>query len=761
MKEYLINLTKDKDEINKIFKVRSKPYEEKTVSGKTIELAREKAEIETKEGWSIVPRKFKKSVKLRKLKPLDVRLEDEVWSLLVKMGFDEYSKDRYFKIFVDDKTPARQIDVFAKDNETALLVECTCCDERKEKNLNDLLEKILSIRSEAFASINNHYDFSEKLKIRFIIVTQNIEWRKADLDKAEANNIVILRDEELDYYKKLTELIKTAAKYQLLAQVFSQEKIHELDIKVPATRGKMGGQTFYNFLIRPFDLLKIAFISHKQSRNIEDFETYQRMLNPRRLESIAMYIDNGGQFPTNIVINIKTKKDLRFDKKEAIGESSFGTLYLPSHYGSAWVIDGQHRLYGYVYSKRIEKGGDDKTTFPVLAYENLPPMKEADLFVDINSKQERVKQNLIKEIYANLKWESKDEKEKLDALRSKTAIKLNSVSKSPFYERFSLSNASKTHFCCLTLTSFVDGLKENKFYGELTSPTKFKPGFFYASYDEKLDTTLEKGCQILIYYFNLFKTALPKHCELGDDTGGFLFTNNGIRSLLIILKEILAHIQNELKSDLDDLPAEEIVKYLDNYVNPLTLFFESASLDMIKEYRSRQALAGVNRNAVELMSFIHNHIPDFRPDKLKVYLEQIDVEGTKVARSLIDEIQISMYNYVIKRLEEKYGEHWWYEGIPGKIRTECVNLRESEKGIKNKEQYLSLIDYQSIAHVNWDLFEIPFSRSKEGGKEKKLKWVKELSTIRNITHHVEKWPAMKDQVAFVKDVHKHVIENFK
>ncbi|WP_457554038.1 hypothetical protein, partial [Desulfobacula sp.] len=43
---------------------------------------------------------------------------------------------------------------------------------------------------------------------------------------------------------------------------------------------------------------------------------YQRMLQPARLKKIASYIDNGGQFPTNIVINIKNKNKLRFDKIE-------------------------------------------------------------------------------------------------------------------------------------------------------------------------------------------------------------------------------------------------------------------------------------------------------------------------------------------------------------------------------------------------------------------------------------------------------------
>ncbi len=158
----------------------------------------------------------------------------------------------------------------------------------------------------------------QKLKIRWLIATRNIDWRQADLTKAEDNNIVVLRDPEIEYYQRLTGLLKKAAKYQLLAHVFSEEKIHEMDIKVPATKGKMGGQTFYNFLIRPFDLLKIAYISHKQSRNIEDIETYQRMLKPGRLSSLARYIDKGGNFPQILSLTLRQEHRCDLNKKNKL-----------------------------------------------------------------------------------------------------------------------------------------------------------------------------------------------------------------------------------------------------------------------------------------------------------------------------------------------------------------------------------------------------------------------------------------------------------
>ena len=187
--KFLTNLIENSDSIKTVFRTRSKSFYEKTVHGKTASLAQQKAEIETKEGWEVIPSKLEKSVKLKKPKPIDIQLEDEVWSMLVKMGFDQLSKDRNFRIFVDEKTPSRQIDVFAKDSETALLFECTTSEERKEKNLNELIEKILSISAPVFTSIDKHYGPDVKLKLRWIIATRNIQWRPADLTKAQLTKL--------------------------------------------------------------------------------------------------------------------------------------------------------------------------------------------------------------------------------------------------------------------------------------------------------------------------------------------------------------------------------------------------------------------------------------------------------------------------------------------------------------------------------------------------------------------------------------------
>ena len=151
--------------------------------------------------------------------------------------------------------------------------------------------------------------------------------------------------------------------------------------------------------------------------------------------------------------------------RETFGDKALGVLHLPPTYASAWVIDGQHRLYGYAYAR--ESGGyrQDSTALPVLAFENLPADREMNLFIDINSKQVKVSTGLLVELYANLHWESTEPEEAFQALLSRIASQLNSDPTSPLHDRMVVTGKKKTQFRCLTQTSIRDGLHVAKLLG--------------------------------------------------------------------------------------------------------------------------------------------------------------------------------------------------------------------------------------------------------------------------------------------------------
>ena len=201
------------DEITTELKRRKKKDVYKTVTGSSKKLIAEKAKLEEADGWR-TDRKNAKSTRMAKAKPVDEQLEDEAWSILAPMGFKEMSKGRQFTIAVEDGLPPRQIDVFARDDETIIIVECTRRDTPGRKSMAQLIEKIRAIRESLRKSIRKAYGQNAKLKVKYVIATRNISWSDADLAKCEQAQIAVVTDRELDYYAALVQHLKHAARYQ-------------------------------------------------------------------------------------------------------------------------------------------------------------------------------------------------------------------------------------------------------------------------------------------------------------------------------------------------------------------------------------------------------------------------------------------------------------------------------------------------------------------------------------------------------------------
>ena len=561
------------DEITSEIKRRKKPCVYKTVSGPSRKMIAEKVKREELAGWRVF-RRNRKSTRMEKPKPADERLEDEVWCILAQMGFSEMSDGRQCAVSTPNGDQAQEIDIFAKDDETAIVVECTQRPTPGKQSMVRVVEQIRQNRADIFQAIRAQYGSRNKLKVKHLIVTRNISWSEVDREECKRAHIVVLTEGELDYYSALVHHIKHAARYQFLAHVFAGQKIDGLAREVVATRGKMGGRTFYTFLMRPDELLKLAYVGHKASRDIDNVRTYQRMLQPRRLKAIARYINGGGKFPTNIVVNLKTakKKRLRFDVIRSIGDEAFGTLHLPQHYGSAWIIDGQHRLYGYAFARLADGFNEDSTSLSVLAYDNLPAPKEADLFIDINSKQVKVSTGLLVELYADLHWCSPDREQALQALRSRIAWRLNSDKTSPLYDRMVVAGKTKNRYRCLTQTSIRDGLRHAKLVGTHRGGS-ILPGPLSTDNPYDYEANLRKGLSVLGDCFRMFAERLQRQWELGANAGGYLCTNNGIRAVFHVIEDIAVHVREEKAVELYEMNADDTFAVIKPYLQVLVEFF--------------------------------------------------------------------------------------------------------------------------------------------------------------------------------------------
>ena len=745
---------KPRQELKSAYAQNSKSVVYETIRAKSKPALHALEDAKQHEGWKVSKRN-KKSTRLERDKAVGLKLEDDVWCVLWKMGFTHLNAAHRFKIRVN-AGDFRQVDVLAVDDETAIFVECTQSATPTRRSTTRLIQYIATIRRGAEQSVRDYFD--KKLKVGWVIATRNIEWSKPDLDRASVEKIIVLRDDQIEYFSQLADHLKHAARYQFLAHMFPGQRISAMNLQVPATRAEMGGQTFYNFVVRPVELLKRAYVAHKANPDSKEIEMYQRLISRGRLTKIAEFLDKGGQFPTNIVINIHSQKNLRFELKERIGGSAVGTLYFPSEYGCAWIIDGQHRLFGYAYSNRAKKL-DDKTAFPVLAYHDLPSAEEAKMFVDINHEQKSVQKNLLKEIYATLNWDSADFATRSEALSAKLVLELNKRITSALNDRIQVQGKKRTDIRCLTVEQISDPLIRGAFFGEKKPNGLFVPGPLSNSNSDTSSDTFDKAYEVLSDFFDFTRTNAPNHWNLGNRNGGFLATNMGVRCLLGVFRQVLAFVSSREHIDLHSNQPSDFMSAVKEIMAPLITHFEEATDEEVRRFRNQVGMAGARRNELEMMVIIKKTSPDFTAKGLDQHISQQDVEGTKVAATLINEIDAALCNNVIAKLKSEFGqgENEWWVKIPGSIRKKTAERKEEDPARRDLWNYLDLIDYRSIAHENWELFQNTFTLRKEDSslaKTKRTEWIVKLNGFRQITHHPPKGSLSRDDVEEVKRIHQ-------
>ena len=263
--------------ISKALRLRRSPYFFRTVPKPRI------SEYE-RDGWEIA-KKNKASCRMRKLKPHDLMFEDRVWTMLAKLGWTWMNEDRVFRLRHTkiEKAKGKQIDVFAVDEETAVLVECKSAAERRQTTLSFAqdIHEISDIRKGINDTIRK--TFKGKFKTAWLFFTRNYRVGEADEERFRDKNIFHIPEDELSYYEQLATHLGPVAKYQLVGRLFEGQVIPQLDTRVPALRAKVAGQVMYSFLVEPDLLLKVGYVLHRTSAIASDLHRYQRLVNRARL----------------------------------------------------------------------------------------------------------------------------------------------------------------------------------------------------------------------------------------------------------------------------------------------------------------------------------------------------------------------------------------------------------------------------------------------------------------------------------------------
>lgn len=716
------------------------------------------------EGW-VVDKELKSVVRMKHPKPLDEQFEDEVWCLFASLGFFCMNRDRHLEIpyGTEGLNTTKQIDVFAADEETILFVECKCAISGKKGDFKTDLEAIKGIKEGLFKTVRHEKAFKGK-KVKYIFATKNYELTDPDRNRMRDLGIYHFDEYGIKYFAELAKHLGTCARYQLLGTLFAGQKIGAMENRIPAIEGQMGGYTYYSFSIEPEKLLKLAYVLHRNEANSDMMPTYQRIIKKPRLKEIRKFVDNKGFFPNSLIISIDTNgKKLRFDLATPQVEnaiSRIGILYLPQLYRSAYIIDGQHRLYGYADSKHAEDN-----TVPVVAFVNLDKDKQVELFMEINENQKAVSKNLQNTLNADLLWTSADKTKQRKALRLNIAQRLGELQSSPFFNRIVIGENEASDYCCLTIDTIESGLKSTHFLARFGKDNnEVEAGTFDRGSN---DATRDILLPFLMETFQYFRNELPEEWELGDSNQGILTINNTVHALLRILNDIVDFLISNKKINPKIMDTKALVEMTEPYLAPLVSYFGAVTEKDREGIRKNYGSGGKARVWRTFQSKINETRSEFEPEGLKEWIRDNSKQFNAESYTLIQDIELIIKSDFADKLKSKYGVKWLTLGIPPKVYKQANALKgkqDYENSTNGINKVVDIWDCVTIANCrdiavfssNWtELFESGYTRPEEvsigGGKTAKTAWITKFATISS--NSSASYSFSEEEYLFLKAIH--------
>ena len=552
-----------------------------------------------------------------------------------------------------------------------------------------------------------------------------------------------LNENSYKYVQGLLKSYKSCVNYQFYGMMFKNELISSKRIRVPALKGKMGGFDYYMLSIEPETLLKMGFVLHRTKVNDSMAPTYQRLLSSKRLPAITNFIQKGGYFPNSLIVNFDTtssrKMKIQFDLAENSSEDSnaqLGVLSIPNAYGIAYIIDGQHRLYGYA-------GTDYKrtNTIPVVAFENMESREQLQIFMDINENQKAVSKNLRLDLEEDINWESPQVDSRLKALRSSIIKALAADSGSVLANKISVGEDTSD----LNFTPFDNGLLQSSLLPRASkqSYTKDTDVCMYDTqnldHDKAMNDCKKRVAAYLRECYNYVHQELDE--KLFND---FIMCNRGTYAFVALVGSLNKHLiksgQITQFTFLSDRMS--VVKpHLDIFINYLSNL-PATDENELRLIRGQQA---ERTWLCRFQNSIHVAVPEYNPDGLESWLKSQDAGLQQKAKDYSEKIFTVLKSRILEKLQDVYGDTW--ESCINDIKKEClkriITMHGDEEDFDLQEiewtDAIDLNDIKTIIEKHWsqtkegDTSFVPFKKEfaiqvneSFSSKAEKLAWLSDI-----------------------------------
>ena len=711
------------------------------------------------EGWEFDRTLARRRVKLKKKKPADEIFENRVWTMLYKLGFSHMNRDRSFSVDYSQngRSSSKQIDVLAADNEILLLIERKCANRPgTQSNFKTDIEAIADYRRHVFNQLKQKFPTQ---KMVCVFATNNYELGDKNKDLLAAKNIKHFDETAIEYYEALGKTLGKAARYQLLGNLFANQEITGMDTRVAAIKGKMGGRTYYSFSIEPSKLLKMSYILHRNSAQPDEvLPTYQRLIKKGRLKDIQKFVNDGGFFPNSIIVNVANESP-RFEqapkKNQPNGsDSRIGILELPKKYRSIYVIDGQHRLYGYADSDHAESD-----IIPVVAFYDMDNTEQIKMFMDINEKQKAVPQTLRTTLNADLLWDAEDVSDRQKALRSRIAQDLGEIKRSPLYDRVIVGENTKGPHRSITLPFIDNAIDKAGYLGKYQKGSMLQDGLFEYG---NIDMSYKRIFNYLIGCLAYVRDASPDEWERSNKEGAVFTVNVGIYALIRICADVLQHLRDSNAIDIRNTEIDDLVENASFYLLPLVNHIEQLDCEQRDSFTKKYGGNATKDCHFKFRKIVHDAHEEFAPEGLSDWIRDNSMQYNEDSISKLTAIEERIANDFEKLLSQEYGTDWLRIGVDKPVFS-ALNKRASDRefdtGVKQEPwREVTLEECRKVAtwSQNWSrLFKIYFERligdGKAHNKTDSTEWMSNLSTVRKQLLTTKNYSVSHDQHELICD----------
>ena len=691
------------------------------------------AEVETYEnlGW-IADAPMKTKTPISKRKDHSRQFEDDIWCMFYNLGFRVLNSDEKLRVqWGDNPGEDKQIDVLAVGDDAIFVVECKSAEKPKKQSFQQTLIEISNYKKGMTESLQKIYGKTKRVKFIFATRNYRIESDGDDAERMKNNQIYHLDENAYNYICNLVKSYQSSVIYQFYGLMFKDELISDKPITIPALKGTMGGRSYYLFSIEPSTLLKIGFVLHRTKVNDSMAPTYQRLLVPKRLKGITKFIDEeGGFFPNSIILNFADPNEqikVTFDPihKEQDSDAEFGLLNIPNAYGIAYIIDGQHRVYGYSNSHH-----KNDHTIPVVAFQNMESEEQLKIFMEINENQKSVSKNLRIDLEEDLFWTSHRLDSRMKALRSSTIKMLSSQSGNVLFNKISIgedqADLSSVFFDKgLAQSGLIPKAKQTKWVGNTDT-------CLYDINETNVDKAMVESRKRIVQYLNACYEIAENHLE-DEAKETFLFSNRATFPFVTISGLLHTYLFNCGDIDLSTPIKERIIK-VTPYIEALC-----EGLNILPE-EERTYLTGAQGQGAEkkwLLSYqniVNQHYPDYFPEELQEWKETRDKSIQEEGEKLKEEIRSLVRKLVFAKLYEIFGKDYGKNvaklkhDCEGKIFERFADNDDFDISEYDWKDWIEIPEYKSIIEKNYsnDIFSEAFGialSEKATSKKDKLNWL--------------------------------------